>query len=405
MTLDVRTVILLLIVSAYLMTLLLVVGARGTRRDGITAWTVGVGLSALAWTLIAARGHLPDIVAVAVADALLLAVPCFHVAALLEFGGRPVPRWLLVGPPVVIFAAGTLLLDDYALLSVVVSLAYFAAMCSTAIVAWQLGVSGGRTRWIIATLYAVGALAVLARGVAIWLSPATQVGIFSTDPIHALTFTMLFAVTVGGSFAYLLLHRERSEADLRHLAMFDALTRLINRRAFMEFAEQELARAQRSGASIALLMLDIDNFKRVNDSYGHQAGDRVLADFADRTRRHLRAGDIFGRYGGEEFCALLTFSTASDAAMIAERIRAATAYKPLGQIPATVTVSIGVVGCKNADGVSLDAVIARSDKALYEAKRAGRNRVVVAPPFGAEPEASPNENLAPTSAAIALRTS
>ena len=270
------------------------------------------------------------------------------------------------------------MLGNYALLSLVVSLACFAAMGSTSIIAWRLRADGGRTRWIIAILYLGGALAVLTRGLVTWVVPATQEGIFSTNPIHALAFVSIFAVTIGGSFAFLLMQRERAEGVLRHYAMFDVLTDLVNRRAFMELAEREMARTRRSGTAFALLMLDIDHFKRVNDSFGHQAGDCVLVDFADRAQRCVRTGDVFGRYGGEEFVALLPGSTLNNAIAIAERIRAATESESLGQVAAIVTVSIGVVECTNVDHVSLDAVIALSDKALYEAKRLGRNRVVVA---------------------------
>jgi diguanylate cyclase (GGDEF)-like protein len=188
----------------------------------------------------------------------------------------------------------------------------------------------------------------------------------------------MFAATVAPSFGFLIMHRERAEQALRTLAMHDALTGLFNRRAFTELCEREVARSRRAGASFAVLMLDLDHFKRVNDSQGHQAGDQVLADFARRAQRCMRAGDILGRYGGEEFCALLAGAARKDAMAAAERIRAQAEQPPLGALPWPVTVTIGVAVCESGGQAALDAVIARADQALYGAKRSGRNRVMAA---------------------------
>ena len=173
------------------------------------------------------------------------------------------------------------------------------------------------------------------------------------------------------------LRDKHAQESLRHLAMYDALTELFNRRAFMELAERELARARRAKAPFAVLMLDLDHFKRINDRQGHLAGDRVLAGFAAVLHRCLRAEDLVGRYGGEEFCAFLPGARKREALGIAERIRARTAKK------ADITVSIGVALGPAKTAASLQAAIACADEALYRAKKSGRNRVVVLPVDGA----------------------
>jgi diguanylate cyclase (GGDEF)-like protein len=122
-------------------------------------------------------------------------------------------------------------------------------------------------------------------------------------------------------------------------------------------------------------MIDLDHFKRVNDSHGHAVGDRVLADFAARLRAAIRTADVPGRYGGEEFCVLLPGATIAKACSVAERIRASVAAGPLGGLPGMTTVSIGATASTDSD-CSIDELLAQADSALYRAKRAGRNRVV-----------------------------
>jgi diguanylate cyclase (GGDEF)-like protein len=185
----------------------------------------------------------------------------------------------------------------------------------------------------------------------------------------------LYAVGVTAALVLLAVHFKRVRSELQRLAMYDTLTDIFNRRAFMELAGRESARSQRSHEPFAVLMMDLDHFKRVNDRHGHQAGDRVLRAFAAVLKRGVRTADLVCRYGGEEFCALLPDTGRAEATAIAERIRAAAAEKPLAGLPLPVTVSIGVGLCKG-DGCTLEEMITRADEALYRAKRTGRNRVV-----------------------------
>jgi len=376
MALDIRTIVVLLVVASVAMTLLMIVGGYGVQGAGFRQWAVGLAWISLGWILIATRGVLPDVIAVVLADTLLFVGPTFHIAALLEYAGRRAPRWLTTVPGAAFFAVVYTAQGDYALLTLVTGAAFCLVMGAAAFVAFGLGAEkGGRMRLVIASLYVVGALPVGVRALVVW-NETEHVGIYSTNPVHAVAFVALFAVTVGGSFAFLLMGRERSEAQMRDIAMKDALTGLFNRRAFMDLAERELTRVRRAGAPFAVLMLDIDHFKKVNDTHGHQAGDSVLAEFAARAQRCIRAGDVLGRYGGEEFCVLLPGAALQTAVTVAERIRALVEAHPLGQPPSAVTVSIGVAGCDDAKQAELGPIIGRADKALYDAKRAGRNRVL-----------------------------
>jgi len=165
-------------------------------------------------------------------------------------------------------------------------------------------------------------------------------------------------------------------AALAGLARSDALTGLANRRAFDEALDREVARAERSGAPLALLALDLDRFKAVNDRYGHAAGDAALVAAAARARAALREGDLLARVGGEELAALLPGAGLEAALEVGERVRAAVASAPIEGPGASfrVTVSVGVAVL--AAGESGVALRARADDRLYAAKRGGRDRVV-----------------------------
>ncbi|MFN8108622.1 MAG: sensor domain-containing diguanylate cyclase [Thermoleophilia bacterium] len=169
--------------------------------------------------------------------------------------------------------------------------------------------------------------------------------------------------------------RRRSYEQLLHEARTDALTGTANRRHLQERLSEECARSERTLTPLSVLALDADHFKRVNDTHGHDAGDRVLVDLARRFTDTVRKYDLVARVGGEEFIVVLLGATDDESTMLAERIRHAVEATPCGDLPVTISV-----GCTTwAPGDTADSLIKRADIALYDAKRAGRNRVVVEP--------------------------
>jgi len=172
-------------------------------------------------------------------------------------------------------------------------------------------------------------------------------------------------------------HRKRHEIVLRRMAETDALTGAVNRRAFEDHLDYQLARAARIDRPLSLLMLDLDHFKNVNDVWGHPVGDKVLKAFADICRRNLRDGDVLARMGGEEFALLLPGADGDAACRVGERIRRTLentrldAYENL-----KATVSVGCATCQG-DGTA-KTLVAAADAALYQAKRSGRNQLVEA---------------------------
>jgi diguanylate cyclase (GGDEF)-like protein len=204
---------------------------------------------------------------------------------------------------------------------------------------------------------------------------------FSGNAVHDLMAASMVQTLYLGSYALVvlllcigavLMATDRVRTELEHMASHDALTGTLNRRAILDVCAGEHERSVRYGQAFSLMMIDLDYFKAVNDTHGHQHGDRVLVHFANCTRAALRRADRFGRYGGEEFLAVLPHAVTDAALPVAERIRTA---QTTGHALAC-TASIGVTHWRGPDD-SLDAMLGRADAALYQAKAQGRNRVHV----------------------------
>lgn len=206
----------------------------------------------------------------------------------------------------------------------------------------------------------------------------------SPDALQLLNTTGVLSLSIS---IYLCLHADfrslsKAHQRLRYQAHHDNLTGLLNRHALISALGETLSATRASGRGTALVLIDVDFFKQINDRYGHAAGDRVLKEIASRIRRHVRPTDSVGRFGGEEFLGLLPNCSPPEAHRIAESIREAIERTPfdLGESapPVSITVSVGVSTCSarpECDGICL---IQRADAALYEAKRNGRNQTRLA---------------------------
>lgn len=173
-------------------------------------------------------------------------------------------------------------------------------------------------------------------------------------------------------------HRARLEEELRRLAETDSLTGVLTRRRFIELGEREWRRQERVSAPICVLMLDLDWFKRLNDAHGHAAGDAALVAFAASCRTNIRALDLVGRLGGEEFAILLPDAGIAEGRDIAERVRLAVVRAPVGEDEGRIPVSVSIGVAEGKPGETLESAMSRADSALYLAKHAGRNCVRVA---------------------------
>jgi diguanylate cyclase (GGDEF)-like protein len=174
---------------------------------------------------------------------------------------------------------------------------------------------------------------------------------------------------------------ERLYAEVQRLAITDVLTGVYNRRGFFELGRHEVARAHRFARPLSLIMFDLDHFKQVNDTYGHGAGDEVLAQVAARCRAVTRQVEVLGRYGGEEFVVLLPETAAAGAYLVGERLRLIVSATPIDTRagPVEITISFGVAALA-PEMADLESLLEGADRLLYQAKEAGRNRGMVGAP-------------------------
>jgi diguanylate cyclase (GGDEF)-like protein len=208
--------------------------------------------------------------------------------------------------------------------------------------------------------------------------------VVSLDPFDAVGTTVFVLLAVASSVLLGRVveasHRREFvlELQLRRDARTDALTGLDNRRAMEERGPIEIKRAQRSGAPVSIILCDLDHFKSINDRYGHEGGDTVLRTVAMELRAALRETDVLGRWGGEEFMAVLVDTDSQLARFVAERMRSAIAKTTFAGLPEGITISVGVAtqqAVVTAEG-AWDHLVKEADQLLYQAKKEGRNRIM-----------------------------
>jgi diguanylate cyclase (GGDEF)-like protein len=206
------------------------------------------------------------------------------------------------------------------------------------------------------------------------------IGVFHSDQFYSFNNSELNLLTLFGQQAAIAVENARLFSETRRLAQVDSLTGLFNRRHFYELARREFERARRYQLPLTAIMVDVDNFKLVNDRYGHSVGDMVLHSVAQSCLTYLRSADLVARYGGEEFVVLVPNTDLDGCRTTAERMRACVANRPhsVGEDHLSITISLGIAemdpGC-----LSIDTLLDQADKALYLAKQAGKNRVATWP--------------------------
>ncbi|MDB5959030.1 MAG: hypothetical protein JWP59_324 [Massilia sp.] len=218
----------------------------------------------------------------------------------------------------------------------------------------------------------------IAMGARAWYSAgAPHAHLFSAGAMQSATFLTGYFLMIVNGFGFLLLCKEKDDARMVQLATIDSLTGLINRHAFFDRTDSARALASRQRSPIALMMIDIDHFKRINDCFGHATGDEALVLFSATAGSTLREDDLLGRLGGEEFALVLPATDLEGAILAAERLRVtvAAAVLPTSGGDYSMTISVGVVVIDPNEHIN--AALARADHALYAAKTGGRNRVSV----------------------------
>ena len=382
MHLDVRTTFALTAFTAFILNGGLIVTARACsgRVNGVGRWAAACAGEALGWGLLGLRGFVPDILSIVVVNTLVLLAAATYYHALKEFYDEPpkarVP-YALAALAAVALSYFSFVKPDMAARVAIVSLigAALTLLCARTLL------RGPRRQSTISRVIGCDflgcGLALLARlFTLLFLSGGARQSYLAPDMAQAAVYLGGYACLVVLTVGFLLLCNERLNQDLLWLATRDSLTGAYNRRTIEELAHKEVSRRRRVGLSATVLLVDLDHFKSINDTHGHATGDAVLKEFVATAAGQLRAQDMLGRYGGEEFLIVLPDTAREQASAAAERLRAAVSALMLdvGTQRVRVTVSIGVAEF-SGDDHTLDTILERADAALYEAKAQGRNRI------------------------------
>jgi diguanylate cyclase (GGDEF)-like protein len=345
---------------------------RGVRAALLANLCVAVGLML---RLFADR--LPEFFTTVLSNTLLLAGPALFYIALSQFAGLTYSKVFVIG---VIMAVVSFLsyftfwVDHIENRIIALSLGSIAMVFILILQLWRIQKTSLRfSANLMLVFFLVYGIFLIVRTIVIVLNPPQNAS--SLTPAQSATYLLSFALSFFWSMGFILMISQRLRNDLMEMATIDVLTHIPNRRATQACLEKELSRAQRNGGEFTIFLIDIDNFKQVNDRWGHAVGDDVLVKTADIFQSMIRKQDLVGRWGGEEF--LIIVPGPCNAKALAERVRREIASSRFshGATSFGITVSIGVARAKPSD--QIDQILRKADTAVYEAKRT-KNTVSIA---------------------------
>lgn len=382
MHLDINTLFMVTIyVEAILGLLLLFAWVQNTQITAVAWWGFAHLMRAGSVALFGLYGDAPTFVTIDLANALLLTAFAVTWTGARVFDGRTVePVYLVTGAVIWLLVCRLPGIEDTVGLRALVASGIITAYTWLAAYEfWRGRAEQLVSRWpAIFMLFAHGALFLLRTPLMANLPWAPANEINGSVWMTVLSFeALLFTISIA--FILLAMAKERTELRHRTAAMVDPLTGIANRRSFLQDAAALAQRHNSNPRPTAVLLIDLDHFKSVNDRFGHAIGDRVLEIFADSMRESIRASDLIGRLGGEEFAAILRDTNRDKAVAAAERLRECFAKEAqdVDGRPVCATVSIGVVHCEGPV-LAVPELLAQADQALYFAKERGRNRVELA---------------------------
>jgi diguanylate cyclase (GGDEF)-like protein len=382
MHLDVNTLFMVTIyVEAILGLLLLFVWAQNTQVYAVCWWGFAHLIRAGSVVLFGMYGTVPDLISIDLANALLFTAFAVTWTGARVFDGRPIePVYMVTGAVLWLLVCRLPVLADAVNIRALIASGIITTYTwLTAYEFWRGREEKLVSRWpAIFMLFAHGALFLLRTPLVMLLPWSPADTMLGSVWLTVLSFeALLFTISVA--FILLAMAKERTELRHRNAAMLDPLTGIANRRAFLQDAQLLAKRHIGNPRPTAVLLIDLDHFKSINDRFGHALGDRVLEIFTESARKSVRSTDLLGRLGGEEFAAVLRDTSRDKAVAVAERIRDnfAQAAQEVDGRPVGATVSIGLAYCQEA-ALDVAELLAQSDQALYFAKEHGRNRVEIA---------------------------
>ncbi len=386
---DLRTAMLMGALVTWLTGGVLLLSWRSLPRSVLPSlrwWLAGLFLQPFAFILVALRGMLPDLLSIVIgATALAASFACLAIA-LRSFYGLPERRMRLSVITAMVCAAAiwfTFLAPDLQARITAIHVLLAVLLGSSARAVFRRGGPQGRVPRITGALFALVTVVVLLRAglEAEW--PVAPEALLQATPVNLACFGSMLLLPQLATVGFLLMCTDSAQQKLERTARMDYLTGVYNRRAIDDLATRAISAARRHGIPLAIMIVDLDHFKVVNDEHGHECGDNALVEAVRRMRDIVRNEDLVGRQGGEEFVVVMPDIDLASANAAAERLRRSFSETPMalhdGDAPIEVplTISIGVAALEPSDQ-QFSHLLRRADRALYAAKAAGRNRVMLA---------------------------
>jgi diguanylate cyclase (GGDEF)-like protein len=377
------TIFLVTIAVNVTLTIALTASGSRTNRDGFMFWGFSFGLHSLAFVLFSLSGEINNFNSIIVATITLSSSWAMFAEGLFQFQQRLSPRKLIWLPVVLISITFFLFQEND---PVRISIGSFILCAQTLILLIVLNQgrrsTAGRGQYFIAIGLAPAIPAFLFRGFLAATGDAEKVLISTPNQIQAVSLLISIVSIILVAIGVLIMSKEQSEDRSRLLAVEDQLTGLANRRSIDDTLKKEWARASRHERPLALIMLDVDFFKKYNDCYGHQSGDQCLKDISSVLQDSAqRANDLAARYGGEEFLLILPDTDHTTAQLIAKNVCGSIAELKIPHEQSTfsvVTASAGISVLSNKSHKDIAGLLRAADLALYQAKQNGRNQAQLA---------------------------
>ncbi len=378
---DIRTVLLVLALGHFFSGILIIAYiARNKIDKSINTFLISKSFELTAWILIILRDHIPDFLSVFAANCFLVVGTTLQCLAFLLQQGccskRVVRNYILLDLSFVAAFYFVTAWNHLESARVMVISIYIVIIWVYPVYQLLKDPSSSVLRRVTAILYGAAAATFIGRALAVLLTDE-KMTLTSSTFYNALAFLSMYIVMLIGSIGFILLAKEKSDIELVKAATLDGMTGIYNRTTLLGRAREIVSLMKRKERPLTFLLLDIDHFKKVNDTYGHHAGDLVLVRFAAEIKGQLREYDLFGRFGGEEFVVLLPETGEAEGREVAERLRQRICETPVpvNNQEISYTVSIGVLTLIPDDNTTVEFLLNLSDKALYRAKESGRNRV------------------------------
>ena len=371
--------ILIVLVLGHLLTGALIIAytRQQSRSKAVNMFLLSKLLQPAAWVMLGMRGVIPSMILVAVGNSTLFTGAALELIALMILKStytETVKRFyasLLIGCIVVFIAAVVYGFPENVRIT-------FASSITAILMVFPVyklftDKRASRLQKVVATFYSLTILFLIFRAIAA-LTTDLDMNLASTSIFNTWLFLLLYIVMLAGSTGFILLDKEKQDLELIKAASFDGLTNILNRETFISRSKDLISLCLRKQEKISFLLIDIDDFKKINDKYGHFVGDAVLQDFANTLKEQLRNYDLFGRYGGEEFAILLPGVDEESVKEIAERIRSTIESSSVDADPQIkYTISIGFFSILPDEETDSDMLYKLCDQALYLAKSHGKN--------------------------------